>query len=86
MRCIYEMGRGQAVRRGILVPVFEGSSPSAPATFERLGLGLRIPSRDSNHQLSGTPAMAVSLRVHVNIFSASPRYAIILLHNHMRLC
>ena len=32
------MGRGQAVRRGTLDPVFEGSNPSAPATFaEALG-------------------------------------------------
>ena len=32
-RC--EMGRGQAVRRGTLDPVFEGSNPSAPANLRR---------------------------------------------------
>ena len=31
------MGRGQAVRRGTLDPVFEGSNPSAPANFARAG-------------------------------------------------
>ena len=30
-RGLTTMGRGQAVRRGTLDPVFEGSNPSAPA-------------------------------------------------------
>ena len=37
MRRVQGMGRGQAVRRGILVPVIEGSNPSAPANHGKLG-------------------------------------------------
>ncbi len=33
VRHVDEMGRGQAVRRGTLNPVFEGSNPSAPTMF-----------------------------------------------------
>ena len=39
------MGRGQAVRRGTLDPVFEGSNPSAPTSLrpsQRMGRGKRL--------------------------------------------
>src|SRR5262249_8863355 len=43
------LGRGQAVRRGTLDPVFEGSNPSAPATTRGQGRAEGPPELETTH-------------------------------------
>src|SRR5258706_12105665 len=59
------VGRGQAVRRGTLDPVFEGSNPSAPANSP-VGRG-RGASRDT---VMGDPFMATGFG-ELKVFSGS---------------
>src|SRR6195256_197489 len=60
------VGRGQAVRRGTLDPVFEGSNPSAPANSPGRGAGSR-PPKDT---LMGDPFMATGFG-ELKVFSGS---------------
>src|SRR5262245_62376721 len=57
----YGMGRGQAVRRGTLDPVFEGSNPSAPANSGRMG---------GSSMVMGEPFMATGFG-ELKVFSGS---------------
>src|SRR5499433_2051551 len=62
------MGRGQAVRRGTLDPVFEGSNPSAPANSR--GLSPRPFGGASRSLLMGDPFMATGFG-ELKVFSGS---------------
>ena len=53
------VGRGQAVRRGTLDPVFEGSNPSAPA------IRLRSRSAVSELRRDGAPKRPRRLAIHL---------------------
>src|SRR5262249_60213197 len=62
------MGRGKAVRRGTLDPVFEGSNPSAPANSR--GLSPWPSGGASRRLLMGDPFMATGFG-ELKVFSGS---------------
>src|ERR1044071_43599 len=62
------VGRGQAVRRGTLDPVFEGSNPSAPANSP--GTTQQGGSRPPRDTVMGDPFMATGFG-ELKVFSGS---------------